>query len=167
MGEAGAGVYGQSLERRLSLCLGKFATVFKAEKYSILASDYEIQMKAMQKNCLSVCTDSQTALETLQAAKTTSPLVQQCQRAWNDISIPHSLGQFWVPGRSGVRGNEIACGLSREGTLHQFVGSEPALGVSRQNTKEKIQCWLGNQYVSVWQVLTSTQRQVRGLISGP
>ena len=44
-GEAGAGVYGHSLGRRLSLCLGKFATDFKAEVCSILASDYEIQKK--------------------------------------------------------------------------------------------------------------------------
>jgi uncharacterized protein with PIN domain len=151
----------------LSLSLGKFATVFKAEIHSILAGDYEIQMKARLEKRVGVCSDSQTALKTLQAAKITSPLVEQCRRAWNNISIPHSVGQFWVPGRSGIRENEIAVGLAREGTLHQFVGPETALGVSRQNTKEKIQYWLGNQHMSMWQVLKSTQRQVRGLISGP
>jgi hypothetical protein len=66
-----------------------------------------------------------------------------------------------------MRGNEIADGLAREGTLQQFRGPEPALGISRQSAKEKIQCWLGNQHMSMWQILKSTQRQVRGLISGP
>jgi hypothetical protein len=39
----GAGVYGQSLGRRLSIFLGKYATVFQAEVYAILTSVYEIQ----------------------------------------------------------------------------------------------------------------------------
>jgi hypothetical protein len=32
------------------------------------------------------------ALKALQAIRTTSPLVQQCQRALNDISIRHAVG---------------------------------------------------------------------------
>ena len=95
MGEAGAGVYGQSLGRMLSLYLGRLAADFQADVYSILASDYVIQMKAILENCVSVCSDSQTALKALQAAKITSPLVQHCQRAWNDISMPHPVGLFW------------------------------------------------------------------------
>ena len=34
---AGAGVYGQSLKRRLSFSLGKYTTVFQAEIFAILA----------------------------------------------------------------------------------------------------------------------------------
>jgi hypothetical protein len=37
-GGAGAGVYGQSVGRRLSFSLGRYATVFQAEVYAILAS---------------------------------------------------------------------------------------------------------------------------------
>jgi hypothetical protein len=39
----GAGVYGQTLGRRLSISLGKHATVFQAEVYAILVCVYEIQ----------------------------------------------------------------------------------------------------------------------------
>jgi len=39
----GAGVYRQLLGRRLSISLGKYATIFQAEVYAILASVYEIQ----------------------------------------------------------------------------------------------------------------------------
>jgi ribonuclease HI len=55
----------------------------------------------------------------------------------NDISTRHSVELFWVPGHSRVRGNESADQLSRERTVHQFVGLEPALGVSRQNKTKK------------------------------
>jgi len=40
---AGVGVYGQSVRRRLSFPLGRYATIFQAEIYAILACAYEIQ----------------------------------------------------------------------------------------------------------------------------
>jgi hypothetical protein len=42
-GRTGAGVYGQSEGRRLSISLGKYVTVIQAEIYAILACVYEIQ----------------------------------------------------------------------------------------------------------------------------
>jgi len=59
--------------------------------------------------------DSQAALKALQALITTSPLVQQCLKALNDISTQHAVGLYWVPGHAGVRGNEIAYQLTRGG----------------------------------------------------
>ena len=38
----GAGVYGQSLERKLNISIDKHATVFQEEVYAILARVYEI-----------------------------------------------------------------------------------------------------------------------------
>jgi len=39
----GAGVYGQSVGRRLSFFLSRYATVFQVDIYAILACAYEIQ----------------------------------------------------------------------------------------------------------------------------
>jgi hypothetical protein len=82
----GAGVYGQSLRRRLSFSLGRYTTVFQAEIYTILACVYEIQLQNRSEKYVSICSDSQAALKELQAVRTTSPLVCQCQKALNDIS---------------------------------------------------------------------------------
>jgi len=41
--EGTGGVYGQSVNRRLSIPLGKHATVFQAEVYAILAYAHEIE----------------------------------------------------------------------------------------------------------------------------
>ena len=43
--KTGTGVYGQSVGRRLSFSLGRYATVFQADIYAILACVYEIQLQ--------------------------------------------------------------------------------------------------------------------------
>ena len=115
---------------------------------------------------VSIRSDSQAALKCLQAAKTTSPLVQQCQKALN-ISTQHSVRLFQVTGHSQVHGNETADELPSRGTVHQFAGSEPGLDVSRQNIRKNIKCWMDNQHMAMWQGLSSTHRQAWNLISGP
>jgi len=87
---------------------------------------------------ISICCDSQAALIALQVGKTTSPLVQQCRKALNDISTQHSVGLFQVPGHSRVCRNEIVNKLAKERTVHQFVDHELALQVSRQNMRKNM-----------------------------
>jgi hypothetical protein len=62
----------------------------------------------------------------------------------NDISILHAVGLFWVLGHAGVRGNEIADGLTRGSPALGFVGPEPA--VSRQDIRRRIRRWLVDQH---------------------
>jgi hypothetical protein len=85
--ETGAGAYGQFANRRLSVSLGKHATVFQADVYAILACVHETETQDRPEKYVTICFDSRAVLKVLQAAKTTSRLVQQCQQALNDISI--------------------------------------------------------------------------------
>ena len=85
----------------------------------------------------------------------------------NDISIWHAVGLFCVPGHARGRRNEIADKLARDGSAQRFVGPGPFLGVSRQNIKRKVKCWVKNQHLALWCGPSSTQRQARELISGP
>jgi ribonuclease HI len=162
----GAGVYGQSVHRRLSIPLGRHATVFQAVVYAILACAHEIEAQGQPERYVSIYSDSQAALKAIQAAKTTSPLVRQCQQALNDISARHAVKLYWVPGHAGVRGNETANRLARSSSGQQFIGPEPFWGVSRQNIRKKMKRWTKNQHLALWRGPCSTQRQARVLISG-
>jgi hypothetical protein len=66
-----------------------------------------------------------------------------------------------------VTGNDIADGLARCGSASRCVGLEPALGVSRQDLRNKNSRWLVNQHWGRWRNVGNTQRQARELISGP
>jgi hypothetical protein len=105
---AGPGVCGKSVRRSLSFCLERYATVFQAVIYAILVCVYEIKFQIRPEKYVSICSDSQVTLKAPQAVRTTSPFFQQCQKALNDISTRHAVGMYWVPGRAGIRGNEIA-----------------------------------------------------------
>jgi hypothetical protein len=142
----GAGVYVQSVRRRLSLSLRRYTTVFQAEVFSMLACAHSIKDHGTPEKHVSICSYSLVALRALGAARTASPLVCQCQEALNDISVLHAVGLYWVPGHVEVRGNETANGLTRNGSTSGFVGPELALGVSRQDLRKKISHWLGNQH---------------------
>jgi len=109
---------------------------------------------------------SQAAVKALQPVRTTSLLVQQCQKGLNDISTRHAVGLYWVPGHVGVLGNEIADELTRDGFLLGFLGPERALEVSRRDIQKRISRWLVNQQWVRWRGLGDTQRQARELISG-
>jgi hypothetical protein len=68
---------------------------------------------------------------------------------------------------AGVRGNEIADELARDGSAQRFVGPESVLGVSRQNIRRNMKRWIENKHLALWPGPCSTQRQARELISGP
>jgi hypothetical protein len=105
-------------------------------------------------------------LKSLQATRTTSLLVQQCQKALNDVSTQYVVGLYWAPGHAGIQGKEIADELARGGSVRGFLGPETALGVSRRDIQHRFNCWLINQHWARWRGLDSTQRQARDFISG-
>jgi hypothetical protein len=94
-----------------------------------------------------------------------SAIYVYAQVVWG--STWHVVGLYWVPGHARVRGNEIASELARDGSVLEFAGPEPALGVSRQDIQRRIRLWLVNQHWIWWRSLGDTQRQDQELISGP
>jgi hypothetical protein len=90
-GGTGAGVYGQSNGRRLSLPLRQYATVFQADMFAILACAHDIAAHGLPGKYISICSDSQSALKALRAVRTTSPLVRQYQVV-EDMSTRHAVG---------------------------------------------------------------------------
>jgi ribonuclease HI len=122
--------------RGLRIPLGKYVTVFQAEIYAILDSVYETETNVGSEKYISICSDSQVALTVLQAAKTTSPLVELCRTALNDISPYHFVGLLWVPRHSGIYGTETATELASEGLVHHSAGPQPALGVEAEYKEE-------------------------------
>ena len=89
------------------------------------------------------------------------------KRQWTTFSPSILWDCFGSPGILGyVEMKLLARGLQGRELFTQFAGPEPALQVSRQNTR-KLEHWTDNHPMAMWWGLTSTQRQLQKPISGP
>ena len=77
-----------------------------------------------------ICSDSQAALKALQSPKTTSRLVIDTVTVLKELSVFNSVRLLWVPGHSGVDGNEVADLLATQASYSDFIGPEPAIGIT-------------------------------------
>jgi len=110
-------------------------------RYSFLG---KIQMHVTSENCIRIHSHSQEALKAVQGAQ--SPLQYGSAKGqWMTFPPTTLWDSFWVSKHPGLCGNENANEITRERSVHQIVGMESAMRVSRQNMKKKINCWLGNQ----------------------
>jgi hypothetical protein len=78
----------------------------------------------------------------------------------------HKIPQSPVHHITRICGNEITEELTKEDSAHHFVRPEPAVGVSRQCIRRKIQCWVDRQHLVPWRGLVGTMRQAQELNSG-
>ncbi|KAJ8954591.1 hypothetical protein NQ318_003122 [Aromia moschata] len=128
--KAGAGVYGKTTRTKLSFALGSYASVFQAEIYAILACGMEILKTAPKRRTIQICTDSQAIdLMAIESSKVKSRLFLDCKKILNDLASCNRVILTWVPGHSGVPGNEEADRLARAGSIGYPIGPEPILGV--------------------------------------
>ncbi|KAJ8953324.1 hypothetical protein NQ318_012119 [Aromia moschata] len=95
--------------------------VFQAEIYAILACGMEILKTAPKRRTIQICTDSQAALMAIESSKVKSRLVLDCKKILNDLASCNRVILTWVPGHSGVPGNEEADRLARLGSIGYTV----------------------------------------------
>lgn len=166
-----AEVHGRSFGRRLSISIGRYTTVFQDDIYAIFTYVYEIQTIARSDKYTSICYFSQAALRTLRPANTTPHLNDNTKGRWMALLLttPCHLGLFDSPDILVLSGKETSIEFVRERFLHQCAGQELIFEVPRHNFRHRINCWLFNQRITLWQGLTRTQRQLeiwcRGLAS--
>jgi len=84
------------------------------------------------------------------------------------ISLPntqwHCIGFLDV---LGCEETKLPTGLQRTGLFRNLSPETSLGGVSTQNIKNKIKCWVDNQHLATWHGPSSTWRQAWKLISGP
>jgi ribonuclease HI len=86
--------------------LGKFATGFQTEIYSILQSACENIRRAYRNKRILIISDSQAALKALSSPKVTSRLDAGCLDALSELAALNEVILVWVPGHCGIFGNE-------------------------------------------------------------
>ncbi|KAJ8916956.1 hypothetical protein NQ315_008356 [Exocentrus adspersus] len=97
------------------------------------------------------------ALKGLRNHKVTSKLLWECWKELSDLTRHNSVELLWVPGHSGIKGNEKVDELARKGSSASYIGPEPAVGVSKTMVRSQVKEWVNAQHKEYWKNITRHQ----------
>ena len=139
-GLVGMGIYGPSL--RHFEALGSTPTIFQAEMYAInVCARMCLTKEGTEGKYIYIMSDSQAALKALRAHTFNSKLVAECLDTLKKLTSKCTVTLRWVPGHTGVEGNEIADQLANEGSDTYFIGPEPFFGYNNTKYKATLEEW--------------------------
>ena len=110
--KAGAGAYRRGTGMGFKILVGAHATVLQTEITAMLQCAYKAQEYGNRRN-IRICSDSRAAIMTLNGTTTTSLLVWECFEALNNLATKNRVTLLWIPGHSGIKGNEISDRLAK------------------------------------------------------
>lgn len=149
-GLAGAGFYCECPHLEASIFTGSTATVYQAELFAMSELCESKSFSDATNKCIYICTDSQSAIETICSPIVDSLTVRNCKAILNKIGSSNKVIFLWVRGHKGITGNEIADVLAHSGTNNSFIGPEPRLGRTKTMRKCAIDNWLIKQHAKTW-----------------
>ncbi|KAJ8910510.1 hypothetical protein NQ315_002452 [Exocentrus adspersus] len=121
-----------------------------AEVFAISACVSENLKRGYSNQHIQICTDSQAALHALKSPRITSQVVLECTNSLAALGQRNKVRLVWVPGHSGVAGNEEADVLARKGSSDTLTGPEPAIGLPDSYPLGSIDNWTREKRQEDW-----------------
>lgn len=103
-----------------------------------------------QEKKITFFSDSQAALKALETYQIKSKLVWECVGTLNELATHNKVNLEWIPGHSGLQGNEAADLLAREAAEKSFTGPEPVLAIPKCLVRFSARKWVMDEANKAW-----------------
>ena len=145
------------------MALGSYLTVFQAELIAIKTRAEILEEMNLRPNNIFICTDNPASIRALVSERSVSRLVSESKAALNRLEIGHKVKIEWVPGHSGIPGNEKADGLARLGATTKLMAPEPSCGISLASVKKYLADWARREHKIGWKKVKTQMHSKRFL----
>jgi len=159
----GAGIHGP--RAKISVPMGHYPTIFHAEVHAI-GRCAQLNIDRMYKRRhIWIMSDSQAAIKALLSPEITSGLVKETLITLNELGRENIVTLIWIPGHTGIPGNEVADALAKDGAYKGMVGPEPFCGIGKNAITEEVRLATSQEWLSYWNNHVAL-RQAKTMLSG-
>ena len=134
--------------QNIHIPLSNTTTVFQAEMLAISTAAH-LLLHNVNKH-IAILSDSLSAIQSLENPEIRTKTKLDCINNINKIAVANQLALIWVPGHSGIQGNERADELANTGAAVEYIGPSPIPPIPLSFVKSKTKEWMTDQSTLKW-----------------
>ncbi len=151
---------------QISMPTGRYASVYQAELTAIELAVRKLLEDKLKRKKIIIYSDSQASLKALMMTKTKSTQLHNCVQMLNELGMGNSVRLAWVPGHTGIEGNEKADEAAKTAANTTFVGPEPAIPIATAMLKQLVNDRTKETHLNRWRN-TAEMRQSKKALQKP
>ena len=146
----GTGFYIPKLDANDSFRLSGLNSVFQAEVYGMIMGCMKMLPDDVSGREVYILSDSESGIKALMSPVVTSGLVKRCKEAPNRAGLRNRINLVWVPGHSGIDGNERADQLARLGSDPEINGLRASIPIPQIACYAALKKWVRTEHEKSW-----------------
>ena len=136
--------------KEASFSLGASPSVFQTELHAISEACLFIMGEGFS-SAISIFSDSQPAINAVSNTIIRSATVHRCLNLLTQAASSTEISLVWVPGHSGIQGNDHADHLARQGSLLTPIGPAPFLPLGNATLKSLTSAYFKEIHITQWE----------------
>uniref|UniRef100_A0A6V7LAJ9 RNase H type-1 domain-containing protein n=1 Tax=Bracon brevicornis TaxID=1563983 RepID=A0A6V7LAJ9_9HYME len=163
---SGGGIWSDGPRTAVAFSFGEHLTVAQTEMAALSECVKRILERGYSRIHIHICCDSKETIRALSRTCSRSVQLNECVDRMNLLTKENWLHVTWVPGHSGIRGNEEANRLAQEGANRRPETSEMKVGIHPSILKTRLVAWSNEQTLHAWHEAPG-MRHTKALLNGP